>query len=128
MKYRHAVVAAVLGLAAIPGLAVAPVAARAGEMVIPLPSGSEAETIQARYDCGAFGTLEAHYFNAPPVALASLSFKGEFVVASNVIAASGARYAGGKYIWWTKGGGADLYDVTLGEDAAPVASCRAKAG
>jgi membrane-bound inhibitor of C-type lysozyme len=104
-------------------LAALPAAARAGEIVIPLPAGATVETSKAPYDCGAFGPIEARYFNAPPVALASLAFKGEFLVMSNVIAASGARYAGGKYIWWTKGNGADLYDVTLGEGAAPVASC-----
>lgn len=116
MTTRNAFLAA-LFLAALPG------AARAGEIVIPLPAGATPETITAHYDCGAFGPVAARYFNAPPVALASLSFKGEFLVVSNVIAASGARYAGGKYIWWTKGNGADLYDVTLGEGAAPVASC-----
>ncbi|WP_018387648.1 MliC family protein [Ancylobacter sp. FA202] len=104
-------------------LAALPCAAQADQIVLPLPKGAKAETIRVAYDCGAFGPVAARYFNAPPVALASLSFKGEFLVVSNVIAASGARYAGGKYIWWTKGNSADLYDVTLGEDAAPVASC-----
>ncbi len=115
MTFRHAFLAAC-------ALAV-PAAAQAEQIVIPLPKGEKAETIRVTYDCGAFGRVAAQYFNAPPVALASLSFKGEFVVAANVIAASGARYAGGKYIWWTKGNSADLYDATLGEDAAPVASC-----
>ncbi|WP_425105031.1 MliC family protein [Ancylobacter sp.] len=100
-----------------------PCAALADQIVLPLPKGAKAETLRVAYDCGAFGRVAAQYVNAPPVALASLTFKGEFVVAANVIAASGARYAGGKYIWWTKGNSADLYDVTLGEGAAPVASC-----
>lgn len=104
-------------LAALPG------AALADAITIPLPKGMKAQTLRVAYACGAFGRVEAEYVNAPPVALASLTFKGEFVVAANVIAASGARYAGGKYIWWTKGNSADLYDVTLGEGAAPVASC-----
>lgn len=104
-------------------LALLPAVAGAGEIVIPLPDGTTAQTIRARYDCGAFGMVEARYFNAPPVALASLSFKNEFVVAANVLAASGARYAGGKYVWWTKGDTADLYDLTSGEGAPPVASC-----
>lgn len=104
-------------------LALLPAAAQAGEIVIPLPGGASLETIRVAYDCGGFGPVEAHYFNAPPVALATLAFKGEFTVLSNVLAASGARYAGGKYIWWTKGDKADLYDLTTGEDAPPVASC-----
>ncbi|UOK73040.1 MliC family protein [Ancylobacter polymorphus] len=108
---------------ALPVLAVLGGPALADQIVLPLPKGVKAETLRVAYDCGAFGRVAAQYVNAPPVALASLSFKGEFVVAANVIAASGARYAGGKYIWWTKGNSADLYDVTLGEGAAPVASC-----
>lgn len=108
---------------ALPILAVLGGPALADQIVLPLPKGVKAETLHVAYDCGAFGRVEAAYVNAPPVALASLSFKGEFVVAANVIAASGARYAGGKYIWWTKGSSADLYDVTLGEGAAPIASC-----
>jgi membrane-bound inhibitor of C-type lysozyme len=108
---------------ALPVLAVLGGPALADTIAIPLPKGAKPETIRVAYDCGAFGRVSAQYFNAPPVALASLSFKGEFVVAANVIAASGARYAGGKYIWWTKGSSADLYDVTLGEGAAPIASC-----
>lgn len=117
MTARNALFAAALGL--VP----APLTARAGEIVIPLPAGRTAETVEVRYDCGAFGTVEARYFNAPPVALASLSFKGEFLVASNVLSGSGARYTAGKYVWWTKGRSADLYDVTFGADADPVASC-----
>ncbi|WP_428031160.1 MliC family protein [Ancylobacter sp.] len=116
MKFRHALFALLV-------LAGAPAVAQAGEIVIPLPAGARAETVKAHYTCGTFGAVEARYFNAPPVALASLAFKGGFLVASNVLAASGARYAAGKYVWWTKGNTADLYDVTLGEDAAPVASC-----
>lgn len=105
-----------------------PAAALAGEITIPLPGDTKAETIAARYDCGAFGTVEASYINAVPVALAVLSFKNEFVVASNVLSASGARYAGGPYVWWTKGQGADLYDLMKGEDAEPIASCTQKEG
>ncbi|WP_371347533.1 MliC family protein [Ancylobacter sp. IITR112] len=110
-------------LFALPALALLSGVARADQIVIPLPQGEKAETIRVTYACGAFGAVAAVYVNAPPVALVSLSFKDEFVVAANVIAASGARYAGGKYIWWSKGDSADLYDVTLGEDSAPVASC-----
>ena len=45
-------------------------------------------------------------------------------MASNVLSASGARYAGGQYIWWSKGDTADLYDLTEGGEETPAASCR----
>lgn len=112
---------------AVPILALLGGPALADTIVLPLPKGMTAQTLRVAYACGAFGRVDAEYVNAPPVALASLTFKGEFVVAANVIAASGARYAGGKYIWWTKGNSADLYDVTLGEGAAPIASCNSGA-
>lgn len=115
---------AVLALA----LLAMPVAALADNIVIPLPGGAKPETIKANYDCGAFGPVMVSYINAPPVALATLSFKGQFLVLSNVLSGSGARYAGGQYIWWSKGRGADLYDLTKGEDAPPIASCTEKQG
>jgi membrane-bound inhibitor of C-type lysozyme len=114
--------AAILALA----LLAVPVAAQADNIVIPLPGGAKPETIEANYDCGAFGQVSASYINAPPVALATLSFKGQFLVLSNVLSGSGARYAAGPYIWWSKGRGADLYDLTKGEDAPPIASCTEK--
>lgn len=40
-----------------------------------------------------------------------------------VISGYGARYAAGKWIWWTKGAEANLYDATLAEDAEPVLTC-----
>lgn len=114
--------AAILALA----LLAMPMAAQADNIVIPLPGGVKPETIKATYDCGAFGQVSVSYINAPPVALATLAFKSQFLVVSNVLSGSGARYAGGPYIWWSKGRGADLYDLTKGENAPPIASCTEK--
>lgn len=58
--------------------------------------------------------------NAGPVALALLTMGEEFVVAANVLAGSGARYAGGPYLWWTRGEEASLASLFDGEDAAPT--------
>jgi len=99
-------------------------AANAATITIDVPDADGAETIRQTYDCG--GTrVEAVYHNAGSVSLAVLTIGGETVVASNVIAASGARYAGAHYVWWTRGDSADLYDLTKGEDAPPVA-CSAR--
>ena len=40
-----------------------------------------------------------------------------------MISASGARYAAANYVWWTRGPDAELYDLTLGEDSAPILTC-----
>ena len=98
-------------------------AAGAATITIDIPDADGAEAVRQTYDCGG-SQIEAVYHNAGPVSLAVLTIGGETVVASNVIAASGARYAGAQYVWWTKGDTADLYDLMQGEDAPPV-SCRA---
>lgn len=98
-------------------------AAGAATITIDIPDANEADTVSRIYDCGD-SQIEAVYHNAGPVSLAVLTIGGETVVASNVIAASGARYAGAQYVWWTKGDTADLYDLMQGEDAQPV-NCRA---
>jgi len=91
-------------------------------LTITVPYVEEVQTVTATYDCGTM-PIVAEYYNAGSVSLVALSMKGEFVVAANVMSGSGARYAGGRYIWWTKGPHADLYDVTQGDNAAPIASC-----
>ncbi|WP_034658632.1 MliC family protein [Chelativorans sp. J32] len=100
-------------------------AAGAAELVIDLPGDIPVERVAVNYDCG--GTpMSVEYVNAGPVSLAVFDYEGEPVVASAGIAASGVRYAGGKLIWWTKGASASLYDLTEGEDAAPIAECTEK--
>ncbi|CAH1674550.1 Membrane-bound inhibitor of C-type lysozyme [Hyphomicrobiales bacterium] len=89
-------------------------------ITIEVPSVTEVQTIRASYACGG-RTVDATYFNAGAVSLVSLSMQGEFVIAANVLSGSGAKYAGGRFIWWTKGNTADLYDLTKGENASPVA-------
>lgn len=97
--------------------------AASNQIVIPLPMSSAVDTVKVVYSCDGIAEVEAAYINAPPVSLATLSFNGEFVVMANVLAGSGAKYAGDQFIWWTKGNGADLYDLTKGENAPPI-KCR----
>lgn len=100
-------------------------AVSAAEITITLPEGLEADRSKAVYACGD-REIPVEYINAGPVSLAVLTLGEETIVASNVISASGARYAGGQYIWWTKGDEASLYDLTQGEDAPPVACTAAQ--
>lgn len=97
--------------------------ASAASLEIPLPEGVEAETVEASYACGD-RTINVSYINAGDISLALLEFEDKTVVASNVVSASGARYSGGQYIWWTKGDSADLYDLMEGGEDAPAISCR----
>lgn len=84
-----------------------------------VPGAASVSSQKFAYRCDGVA-VQAEYINAADVALAVLSIEDEFVVASNVLSASGARYAGGRFIWWTKGDAADLYDLTKGEDAPPL--------
>lgn len=107
-------------LAALLGLAFACGAAQATTITIELPGAEELRTSDEVYECGDGASVAASYLNAGNVALVVLSIDEETIVAANVLAASGARYAGDRYIWWTRGDEASLYDLTKGEDAPPV--------
>lgn len=95
------------------------------EITIQLPVDASVDHIRVSYDCGG-QSMTVEYVNAGPVSLAVFSHEGEPVVAANVIAASGARYAGGRFVWWTKGQAGSLYDITEGGNAEPIAECREK--
>lgn len=105
-----------LSLAA-PALAAEPLM----QVVIPLPGNAQQDV--KTYHCdGIEEPLTVQYVNAAPTFLAFVPIEGQKLIFVNVISASGAKYASGQYVWWTKGASADLYDETKGEDAKPV-SC-----
>ncbi len=90
-------------------------------ITIPVPTAQAVDSTKATYACDDGSVIEIEYINAGTVSLATLSMKDEFVVAANVIAGSGARYAGNRFIWWTKGREASLYDLMKGADAPGIA-------
>jgi membrane-bound inhibitor of C-type lysozyme len=74
-----------------------------------------------RYTCANGKTFKVTYLNAAngqSFALVPVSGRTLLLVAT--LAASGVRYQGDRYTWWTKGPRADLYDATAGENARPV--------
>ncbi len=92
---------------------------------IPVPGADAVQSQSRSYACEDGRTVEVEYINAGPVSLAVLTMQDEFVVAANVIAASGARYAGGPYVWWSRGADEALFeDIRQGEDSSPL-SCTA---
>jgi len=75
------------------------------------------------YQCGPEQTpLTVEYVNAEPIFLAILPVEDETLIFVNVISASGARYASGPYVWWTRGAEAMLEDETAEEGTEPL-SC-----
>lgn len=97
----------------------------AATIAIEVP-GEKPETTNVAYACDGGLAVSATYINATDNSLAVLKIGDATVVTANVLAGSGAKYAGGKYVWWTKGREADLYDLTNGENA-PGTHC-AEAG
>lgn len=90
--------------------------ARPPTIAIAVPGAREVQRSRAAYDCEG-QEVTAEYINAGPVSLAVLTIGKDFVVASNVLSGSGARYAGGPYVWWSKGrDAATLQDLRGGKE------------
>ncbi|HKR47145.1 MAG TPA: MliC family protein [Paraburkholderia sp.] len=83
--------------------------------------------VQARhtfsYTCANSKTFKVTYLNAANgQSFALVPVKGRKLLFVGVIAASGVKYVADRYTWWTKGPGADLYDVTADASPKPVLS------
>ncbi|PWL19718.1 hypothetical protein DKP76_00695 [Falsochrobactrum shanghaiense] len=96
--------------------------AMAGEITIALPDDVEVSVNSVLYKCGE-QNISATYYNAGEISLVELEMEEHSVVAANVISGSGARYAGGIYIWWTKGETADLYNLMDDPEQEKPLSC-----
>lgn len=104
----------------------APAAASAvtSAITITLGAAGDFERKTINYGCeGDVDHLAVDYINAAPNYLALLPLDGGTLLFNTVLAASGAKYAAGKYVWWNKGTEASLYDLTQGANAKPVLTC-----
>ena len=97
------------------------------EIAIRLTQVASVERNTVTYVCQGRPRITVEYINAGANALAVVPVAGETLVFASVLSGSGARYAAGPYIWWTKGAGADLYDQRQGDNATPI-TCREVAG
>ncbi|MCV9965990.1 META domain-containing protein [Pararhizobium sp. BT-229] len=93
------------------------------ELILNIPGAQTVDRQTAAFDCGG-KAVAVEYINAGPVSLVTLAIGEEFIVASNVISGSGAKYMGGQYVWWTKGNEATLFDTMKGEDDPGVACAK----
>lgn len=120
MRYAAAIAGAMflMGMAAI-----------AEDLSISLP-GVEITRIHASFECGPEGValglpsgpFPVEYINAGENHLAVLPLSGKQQILANVVSASGARYAAGRYIWWDAGDrGVTLY--AEGIDGQRKADC-----
>ncbi len=86
---------------------------------------AEATVHSVAYSCTGGVTLPVSYVNADPNFLAIVPVDGKSIVFASVISGSGARYAAGRYEWWSKGDEASLRDLTKDENAKPILECKA---
>lgn len=75
---------------------------------IPLQAGATSTVKTATYSCAGGEPFQVQYLNAGANALAFVLVEGEERIFANVVPGSGARYASGPYIWWSKGENATL--------------------
>jgi membrane-bound inhibitor of C-type lysozyme len=79
------------------------------------------------YRCADGREMGVAYMNTDnQQSFAVIKIGGRHMVFVDTAAGSGVRYAAGRYVWWSKGEEGNLYDMTAGENAAPVAKdCKA---
>ncbi|WP_455476124.1 MliC family protein [Bartonella sp. B17] len=84
----------------------------AGSLVIEVPDEPTKETVAYQCNTGT-GTerIEATYLNADNISLVDFKWKDDRIVGTNVIAASGTKYAGAQYVWWVSKNEATFYDL-----------------
>ncbi|WP_317992464.1 MliC family protein [Bartonella gliris] len=96
----------------------------AGSLIIEVPDNPEPTTQTIAYQCDTETgkeRVEAVYLKAENISLVDFKWKGDRVIAANVLAASGAKYMGGPYIWWENNKDVTLYDlVNDPEEKKPI--------
>ncbi len=103
MRKSIPVLVATLIFVAVSGAAQADVS-----LSIPLQTGATSSVTTATYSCAGGEPFKVQYVNAGANTLALLPVDGEERIFVNVVSGSGARYASGQYIWWSKGETATL--------------------
>ncbi|WP_273753989.1 MULTISPECIES: MliC family protein [unclassified Bartonella] len=84
----------------------------AAALVIEVSGNPETQTVTYQCDMGTNKErVEATYHNTDDFSLVDFKWKGDRIIAANVIAASGAKYVGEQYIWWEKNKEVTLYDL-----------------
>jgi membrane-bound inhibitor of C-type lysozyme len=95
-------------------------------MPLTVPQIQTATTNTLRYKCSSGNSLTVQYMNTKnKQSFALLTVNGRKMLFVNVLAASGAKYVGDHYTWWTKGPEGSLTDDTADPNAAPMlAGCK----
>ena len=92
-------------------------------MPLTVPQIQTATTNTIRYKCSGGNALTVQYMNTKnKQSFALLTVDDRKMLFVNVLAASGAKYVGDRFTWWTKGPEGTLTDETADPKAAPLLS------
>lgn len=106
------------------GVISSPALAAGVSLQIVIDLEGEAQRNITQYKCDeATDLVEVEYINSNPNFLAVMSVDGDKRLFANTFSTTGARYVSGRYVWWTKGGDAELFDEANGADAEPLVTC-----
>ncbi|MED5609255.1 MULTISPECIES: MliC family protein [unclassified Pseudomonas] len=90
-----------------------------------LPGDAKLDSRSVDYKCDDGRKFSVQYLNKGDNHLAVVPVSdSSSLVFANVISASGAKYAAGQYVWWTKGEEATLYKDWKGGEPADGVSCK----
>ena len=115
---RRSLAAASLAAALLPCIAGS---ASAAEVTLDLPGALDRQSVS--YACGDGSAPKVTYYNLPNQSLAVVEIEaGKPRVYVSVLAASGAKYVSGPYVFWTRGSRADMLDERKAD--APAVTCK----
>ncbi|EJF76470.1 MliC family protein [Bartonella birtlesii] len=86
----------------------------AASLVIEVPDDPEPTKETIAYQCDIDTKkerVEATYLNAGNISLVDFKWKGKRIIGSRSMSASGAKFVGGQYVWWTTKNEAVFYDL-----------------
>ncbi|WP_019223022.1 MliC family protein [Bartonella rattaustraliani] len=86
----------------------------AGALTFEVPDNPEPITETITYQCETKTgkeRVQATYLNTGNISLVDFRWQGDRVIAANVIATTGKKYAGAQYIWWENNKEIILYDL-----------------
>jgi membrane-bound inhibitor of C-type lysozyme len=114
------------------GLWSSAVLGRAADLTIHLAGDAPVSRHVVKFQCDSTGVqlglptgaFPVEYLDGAGNSLAVLPIGGRSLIFANVISASGARYASGRYVWWDAGSrGVHLYSDFDSLDGKKEASC-----
>jgi membrane-bound inhibitor of C-type lysozyme len=115
------------------GLSLCAFTATASDLTLHLAGSEPVSRRVVKFQCDAegmklglpAGSFPVEYVNGAGNSLAVLPIGGSSLIFANVISASGARYAAGRYIWWDAGSrGITLYSDFDSVDGKKQSACR----